>query len=248
MKQIYKNLINYARCKQTVINNLKWIGDKSCGIELTAVSSQLTGFATTVSALQESVTSIQSSLNDLPDNSEAITEIGNNVTELAEELEEAQTAIASLTAQLENVSSDEDLAQISSTLANIQEDVRELLEENSTINQNITINNEATLQYAETLVGTETDDPNVIVNGMVTVEITATNFDAAQIERVNAVIASHDLRRSFATNFYGKIPTAIFMNMTGHSRETTFMQYIAIDEKRDSFADAFMERMSQMEL
>ena len=24
-----------------------------------------------------------------------------------------------------------------------------------------------------------------------------------------AVIASHDLRRSFATNFYGKIPTAI---------------------------------------
>lgn len=63
-----------------------------------------------------------------------------------------------------------------------------------------------------------------------------------------AVIASHDLRRSFATNFYGKIPTAILMNMTGHSRETTFRQYIGMDEKRDSFADAFMEGMSQMEL
>lgn len=109
------------------------------------------------------------------------------MTELSEELANTQTAIASLTAQLENVSSGEDLAQISSTLASIQEDVKELLEDNSTINQNITINNEATLQYAETLVGTETDDPNIIVNGSVTIEITSTNFDAAQIERVNAV-------------------------------------------------------------
>lgn len=38
------------------------------------------------------------------------------------------------------------------------------------------------------------------------------------------------------------------MNMTGHSRETTFMQYIGMDEKRDGFADAFMVGMSQMEL
>ena len=38
------------------------------------------------------------------------------------------------------------------------------------------------------------------------------------------------------------------MNMTGHSREKIFRQYIGMDEKRDSFADAFMEGMSQMEL
>lgn len=63
-----------------------------------------------------------------------------------------------------------------------------------------------------------------------------------------AVMASHDLRRSFATNFYGKIPTPILMNMTGHSRETTFLQYIGMDDKRDSFADAFMEGMSQIEM
>lgn len=63
-----------------------------------------------------------------------------------------------------------------------------------------------------------------------------------------AIIASHDLRRSFATNFYGKIPTAILMNMTGHAQETTFLRYIGLDQKRDSFADAFMQGMSQVEM
>jgi len=63
-----------------------------------------------------------------------------------------------------------------------------------------------------------------------------------------AVIASHDLRRSFATNFYGKIPTPILMNMTGHSQEATFMQYIGMDKKRDSFADDFIQGMSQLRL
>lgn len=156
---------------------------------MTAVSSQLTAFETTVNALQQAVTDIQNALDDLPDNSEAISEIGSNVAELSEELANAQTAIASLTAQLENVNSAEELAQISSTLADIEDDVHELLQSDAVINQNITINNEATLQYAENLVGTETDDPNVIVNGSVTVEITPTNFDAAQIARVNAITA-----------------------------------------------------------
>lgn len=63
----------------------------------------------------------------------------------------------------------------------------------------------------------------------------------------HSVIASHDLRRSFATNFFGKIPTPILMNMTGHSRETTFMSYIGRDPNRDGAADRFMEGIQQME-
>lgn len=63
-----------------------------------------------------------------------------------------------------------------------------------------------------------------------------------------AIIASHDLRRSFATNFYGKIPTPILMNMTGHARESSFLTYIGMDEKRDSFADAFMDGVARLEL
>ena len=49
-------------------------------------------------------------------------------------------------------------------------------------------------------------------------------------------------------NFYGKIPTPILMNMTGHSQEATFMQYIGMDKKRDSFADDFIQGMSQLRL
>ena len=56
-----------------------------------------------------------------------------------------------------------------------------------------------------------------------------------------SVISSHDLRRSFATNFFGKIPTPVLMEMTGHSREATFMFYIGRDPNRDAFADRFME-------
>ena len=55
------------------------------------------------------------------------------------------------------------------------------------------------------------------------------------------VISSHDLRRSFATNFFGKIETPILMNMTGHSRESTFLSYIGRNNNRDAYADIFMD-------
>jgi len=40
------------------------------------------------------------------------------------------------------------------------------------------------------------------------------------------LITSHVGRRSFATNNYGKIPTPLLMNVTGHSTETMFLEYI----------------------
>ncbi|AJW65253.1 Phage integrase family protein [Elizabethkingia miricola] len=40
-------------------------------------------------------------------------------------------------------------------------------------------------------------------------------------------MSSHIGRRSFATNFYGKIPTALLMEATGHSTEQIFMKYIS---------------------
>ncbi|ATC37694.1 MULTISPECIES: phage integrase SAM-like domain-containing protein [Elizabethkingia] len=39
-------------------------------------------------------------------------------------------------------------------------------------------------------------------------------------------ISSHIGRRSFATNFYGKIPTPLLMRATGHSTEQVFLKYI----------------------
>lgn len=38
--------------------------------------------------------------------------------------------------------------------------------------------------------------------------------------------SSHIGRRSFATNFYGKIPTSLLISATGHSSEAMFLEYI----------------------
>lgn len=40
------------------------------------------------------------------------------------------------------------------------------------------------------------------------------------------LISSHVCRRSFATNFYGRIPTPILMNITAHGTEKVFLKYI----------------------
>lgn len=41
--------------------------------------------------------------------------------------------------------------------------------------------------------------------------------------------SSHIMRRTFATMYYSKIPTAIVMSVTGHKTETEFLRYIGID-------------------
>lgn len=40
------------------------------------------------------------------------------------------------------------------------------------------------------------------------------------------LISSHVCRRSFATNFYGRIPTPVLMNITAHGTERMFLSYI----------------------
>ncbi|MFA9191362.1 phage integrase SAM-like domain-containing protein [Flavobacterium sp. FZUC8N2.13] len=40
------------------------------------------------------------------------------------------------------------------------------------------------------------------------------------------IISSHICRRSFATNFYGRIPTPVLMNITAHGSERMFLHYI----------------------
>ena len=57
------------------------------------------------------------------------------------------------------------------------------------------------------------------------------------------LIASHAMRRSFATNYFGKIETPILMEITGHSRESTFLSYIGENPNKDAIADVFMERL-----
>ena len=45
------------------------------------------------------------------------------------------------------------------------------------------------------------------------------------------LITSHIGRRSFATNFYGKIPTSYLIYVTGHSTEVMFLTYLGKSNK-----------------
>lgn len=45
------------------------------------------------------------------------------------------------------------------------------------------------------------------------------------------LITSHICRRSFATNYYGTIPTPVLMGATGHTEEKTFLIYIGKNEE-----------------
>ena len=59
------------------------------------------------------------------------------------------------------------------------------------------------------------------------------------------LLSSHDLRRSFATNHYGKIPTPILMKLIGHSRESTFLEYVGKNANMDTYADILMDALSK---
>jgi hypothetical protein len=50
------------------------------------------------------------------------------------------------------------------------------------------------------------------------------------------------MRRSSASNYYGKIETPLLMNITGHSKERTFLTYIGTHQNKDALADVFMQQ------
>jgi integrase len=55
-------------------------------------------------------------------------------------------------------------------------------------------------------------------------------------------VTSHIMRRSFASNYYGKIETPLLMNITGHSKENTFLTYIGTHQNKDALADVCMQQ------
>ncbi|MGG5578048.1 phage integrase SAM-like domain-containing protein [Myroides sp. C15-4] len=59
-------------------------------------------------------------------------------------------------------------------------------------------------------------------------------------------ITSHCFRRSFATNFYGKVPTPILMGITGHSEERVFLKYINKRLDKDANAKLFLEYFEKL--
>lgn len=60
------------------------------------------------------------------------------------------------------------------------------------------------------------------------------------------LITTHCFRRSFASNFYKKIPTAVLIGITGHSKESLFLTYINQREDKDSNADLFAKYFNDL--
>lgn len=60
--------------------------------------------------------------------------------------------------------------------------------------------------------------------------IKETNRKATGLYPKYELVTSHIGRKSFATNNYGKIPTALLINVTGHATEAMFLEYIGKTE------------------
>jgi hypothetical protein len=189
-KSIINFNLNFIKMKKGLLSLL--------AVALTIVSCQdyddqfaeLTGLVNDLSTEVEGLTQVQTQLSALSTTvsglATAITNDSTGLASLAADLEAAQTAIDAITAALADVSSAADLALIDDAIVALQEDVDTLLEADAVINQPVTINNAATLKYVSTLIASGEDDPKVIVNGDVVINLTAIT-DAASITLANNI-------------------------------------------------------------
>lgn len=60
------------------------------------------------------------------------------------------------------------------------------------------------------------------------------------------LITTHTFRRSFATNYYKKMPTPVLMTITGHSKESMFLKYINRQEDKDENAKLFLKYFQEI--
>ena len=153
-----------------------------------SLTDQITQLSTTVAgltAIKDQVTALQQTVNGLATSSALTAAVGT----VTDQVTAVQASITAILADLENVATAADLDTISATLADVQADVKELLSGSAVINQNITINNAATLEYTQSLVNTDDDDPNVIVNGSVTINTTSFTpvITADQLAAINEI-------------------------------------------------------------
>lgn len=62
----------------------------------------------------------------------------------------------------------------------------------------------------------------------------------------NELVTSHACRRSFSTNYYRKMQTTLIMGITGHTKESTFLQYINKPKDKDENAKLFLRSLLSM--
>ena len=172
--------------------------------ELTALIEGVQSDVDGLSDLQSDVDALSSTINSLASavaangtaaaaNGAAIaanaTAIGGLATSsaLSTGLAGLQTQIDAINTALQSVASQSDLDEVLADLVEVQADLDELLAANATVSQAILINSSASLQYAESIISTGTDSPNVIVNNTVTID--NSSLTDAEIARANEVAA-----------------------------------------------------------
>lgn len=62
----------------------------------------------------------------------------------------------------------------------------------------------------------------------------------------NQLFTTHSFRRSFATNWYQKMETSIIMEITGHSKEAQFREYINVRADKEICARNFAENAKKI--
>ena len=73
---------------------------------------------------------------------------------------------------------------------------------------------------------------NELTEGAKLIEITDDNTGEKIYRKIYGtfekwkLITSHVMRRSFATNYYGEMPTALIISVTGHSTEKQYLEYV----------------------
>ena len=186
------------------------VGCQNYDDQFDELSDQITALSSTVqglSSVADQITALSNTVNGLA--------TAASVTGLQGDITTIKAAVDALTSSLADVATAADLGVLSSTLADVQADVKELLSANAVINQNITINNVATLEYVESLISTDADDPNVIVNGEITVSVDETDFDATHLPRIQAVTDKFatSLKTVTISNTYSPTTTLSFANL-----------------------------------
>ena len=60
------------------------------------------------------------------------------------------------------------------------------------------------------------------------------------------LLTSHSMRRTFATNLYGKLPTMVIMAITGHTTEKSFLTYIKKPQRdfAERLKEYYMEKVA----
>ena len=188
------------------------VGCQNYDDQFDELSDQITALSSTVqglSSVADQITALSNTVNGLA-TAASVSGLQGDVTTI-------KAAVDALTASLADVATAADLGVISSTLAGVQADVKELLAANAVINQNLVINNVATLEYVESLISTDADDPNVIVNGtvIVTVDEAAFTGGADQLARIKAVTdkIATSLKTVTITNTYSPSTILSFANL-----------------------------------